>query len=593
MLSDGRRIELERKEAGLLAYLALEGSATRSRVAGLLWPEGGEERARSNLRQRLTRLRRSVGEIVVDDGRALRLAPGVTLDTDGASQLLATLHYDDCAEFDEWLARRRCAGQAQERERLLAEGQRQLDAGRFAEAVEMAERAIAVDPAVEEGYCKLMRWYYLRGDRGAAIAVWDRCKEVLRREYGVLPSPQTTLLGHAIVGSQRPATIPWPYRAVPLTVLRPPRLIGRRRPLQQMRSAWSHGQMFLVQGEAGIGKTRLLAEFAGNDRALISTGARVGDRAAPYSTLARLVTAANEQFRPALAPEVALDVGRLLPQLLPAGRKAPALATDADGLRFLKSLRSYARACRDAGAMGVLIDDLQFADSASASVLHHLFDPGRCLQESWRAGFATRHEPAAVASREFVESLKTSWQVAVVRLDPLETTDVATLVQSLQIDELCANVWIDALARHAGGNPAYLLETIKTLLAEGPVACIPDTLPLPATVEAAIRGRLDQLTPSALALAHLASVAESAFSVALASKTLARPPLELTAAFAELENAQIMKGSAFAGRIVLAATLRSVPEAIRQVLLQLVAEHVGSDQRPAPDQRRFPDPQPQ
>jgi len=587
LLSDGRRIELERKEAGLLAYLALEGSATRSRVAGLLWPDGSEQRARSNLRQRLARLRRSVGEIVVDDGQVLRLAQGVTLEPDGVSQLLATQHYDDCAEFDEWLERRRCAGQAQERERLLAEGQHLLDAGHFAEAVEMAERAIAVDPAAEEGYCKLMRWYYLRGDRAAAIAVWDRCKEVLRREYGLAPSPQTMLLGHAIVGSQRPATIPWPYRATPLTVLRPPRLIGRRKALQQIGSAWSHGQMFLVLGEGGIGKSRLLAEFAGNDRSVVSTGARAGDRAVPYSTLARLLAAANEQFRPELAPEVLLDVGRLLPQLLPAGSKAPRLATDADSLQFLKSLRSYAHACRAAGAGGVLLDDLQFADSASASVLRYLFDPGRCPQESWRAGFATRHDPATVTAREFVELLRASWQVAVVELGPLEISDIGNLVQSLQLDELCSQAWIDALARHAGGNPAYLLEAVKTILAEGPLASIPKTLPLPATVEAAVRSRLDQLTADARALAHLAAAAASAFSVPLAAETLGRPPLELTAAFAELESAQIMKGSSFVSCIVQAATLRSVPEAIRQVLQQAVASYLERERR------RFPDPQPQ
>ena len=58
---------LERKHAALLAYLRLEGATPRGRLAGLLWPEVGSERARGNLRQRLSRLRQEAGEIVDDD----------------------------------------------------------------------------------------------------------------------------------------------------------------------------------------------------------------------------------------------------------------------------------------------------------------------------------------------------------------------------------------------------------------------------------------------------------------------------------------------------------------------------------------------
>jgi DNA-binding SARP family transcriptional activator len=574
LLPDGRRVELERKEAGLLAYLALEGPSSRSRLAGLLWPDGAEERARGNLRQRLTRLRKSIGEAVVDDGNALRLATGVSIDTQSAGQLLSTLHYDDCPEFDQWLSRCRCSAQAQERERLLAEAQRMIDAGRFGEAVRLAEHAIACDPAAEEGYRRLMRWHYLRGDRAAAIAVWDRCKDVLRREYGLTPSVQTAQFGQAILGSLKPVTITVPPRAIPITVLRPPRLIGRRQPLQKMRAAWSQGQMFVVLGEGGIGKSRLLSEFARDNEAVLTSGARPGDAPVPYSTLTRLLSAANERFKPEVEPEVALDVGRLVQQMLDPGQQAPALSTDADRLRFLGSLESYAAACRAAGAYGVLIDDLQFADNASASVFRWLFDPERGSQRSWRAGFAARSETMGLEAHEFLQGLMASWQVAAIELEPLKTADIGTLVESLQVDELGTEAWAAALAQHAGGNPAYLLESIKTILAEGPVSDIPARLPVPATVEAAVERRLEQLTPEARTLAQLAAVAGAAFSVSLASSALDRPPLALTAAFSELERLQILKGCAFVHDIVQEATLRSVPEAIRQLLHRTVAEHL-------------------
>jgi predicted ATPase len=136
--------------------------------------------------------------------------------------------------------------------------------------------------------------------------------------------------------------------------------------------------------------------------------------------------------------------------------------------------------------------------------------------------------------------------------------------------------WTRALSQHTGGNPAYLLESVKTLLAEGPVPDVPAHLPVPPTVGAAVERRLEQLTPDALTLAQLAAVAGSVFSVSLAATALGKAPLALTGSFAELERLQILKGCAFVHDIVQEATLRSVPEAIRRLLHRTVAEYLES-----------------
>lgn len=69
---------LERKAAGVLAYLALEGPTPRSKLAGLLWPESHERAARNNLVQSLRRLRGAAGgyEAVRGEG-VLHLAQGL------------------------------------------------------------------------------------------------------------------------------------------------------------------------------------------------------------------------------------------------------------------------------------------------------------------------------------------------------------------------------------------------------------------------------------------------------------------------------------------------------------------------------------
>ena len=65
------------KRVALLVYLALEAPGTwhrRDRIVGLLWPDADQERARNSLRQSLHRLRRALG-----DGMLERVAPHITL----------------------------------------------------------------------------------------------------------------------------------------------------------------------------------------------------------------------------------------------------------------------------------------------------------------------------------------------------------------------------------------------------------------------------------------------------------------------------------------------------------------------------------
>lgn len=105
---------LARKDAALLALLAIDGPMPRSRVAALLWPEAGPQAARNSLRQRLFRLRRAAGSDVIEHAIQLRLAARVQLDlttplagltgnAPAARELLGAFDYRDCNELDRWV----------------------------------------------------------------------------------------------------------------------------------------------------------------------------------------------------------------------------------------------------------------------------------------------------------------------------------------------------------------------------------------------------------------------------------------------------------------------------------------------------------
>ncbi len=300
---------LERKQAALLAWLALNGATPRSRLAGLLWPDTTAAGSRVNLRQCIARLRKLASPLLVDAGELLALAPDVVLAArePGGPPLLETHNYADCDELSRWLEARVETDRSAERGTLMTEVRDAMQGGRLDRAQARADALLALDRESEDAYRALMEVAYLRGDFASAVAVWDRCREMLRTLYGVAPSTATQALGAAVLAASRtggragPAPPSAHAPALPLSFLRPPQLIGRDEALRSMRLAWRAGQTLCVTGEAGIGKSRLLAEFAAPLGECVNLAARPGDGVRPYATLTRLVSIAIDRFRPTLA----------------------------------------------------------------------------------------------------------------------------------------------------------------------------------------------------------------------------------------------------------------------------------------------------
>jgi DNA-binding SARP family transcriptional activator len=155
---DGVLIALERKDAALLALLAVDGPTSRSRAAALLWPDAESQKARNSLRQRLFRLRRAAGSDIVEESAALALAPGVVHDVASvrgqlaqdpaaaAGEFLGTFGYEDCAELEDWVRAARERFHGQRRAALAAAAAEAEDAGHIARALVLAERLVADEP---------------------------------------------------------------------------------------------------------------------------------------------------------------------------------------------------------------------------------------------------------------------------------------------------------------------------------------------------------------------------------------------------------------------------------------------------------------
>lgn len=197
----------------LLALLALVGPRSRPVAAGTLWPDVADLRAGGNLRSAVWRLNRIWPGLIACRRHELSLNPVVDVDTVGFVSRLRRIGQEegpvDLGELellldrihellpgwaDEWVATER------ERLRLLnlhaleALSARLLRQERYSPAMESAMMVVSAEPLRESAHRAVMAVLMAEGNLGAARRHYAQLQEILSRELGVGPSPETRRL---------------------------------------------------------------------------------------------------------------------------------------------------------------------------------------------------------------------------------------------------------------------------------------------------------------------------------------------------------------------------------------------------------------
>ncbi|MBI5811222.1 MAG: tetratricopeptide repeat protein [Meiothermus silvanus] len=590
----GGSLLLERKTAAVLAYLALEGPVRKYKLAGWLWPESGETAARNNMRQLLRRLRMAAGEVVLGED-LIELAPEVEadvgrwsyLESPSLSQLrqeeafLKGSDYDDLPELAEWVESTRAELRELRAQAAEAEATRLERAENFKGALEYAQIRLRMEPLSEDSYRQVARLQYLLGDRAAALATLERGRAMLEQELGAEPLPETLRLLRMIEsGAHLPDTPPKPKSPlIPATTLRPPVLAGREREWAMMEEAWEAGKLIFLKGQPGVGKSRLAADFLEHKGSYIRLEARPGDPHVPYSSNFRHLRAILAKYPTEPLPDwVRQALAPWMPELGPS--PAPVEPSPLQQARFFEAHREiFSILVRHHEAM--LLDDLQFQDASSNQVGAYLMSSVLPLGPSGLRGYigCYRSGDNSEGMDRFAAQFVETGEGVLIELEPLDPDSVLTLLQGLELpgaDRLAAG-----LSRYTGGNPLFILETLKHLIETDTLERgLPARLAPPGRVAPLIQRRLQRLTPAALNLARAAAVAETEFGLGLAQEVLERSGLELAESHAELEAAQILRGNAFTHDLVFEAVLAGIPIAVKQVLHSRTAKYlemIGAD----------------
>lgn len=575
---------LERKLAAFLAFLSLEGATYRSRLVGLLWPDSPEVTARNNLSQLLRKIRLTTGADLITTGDLLTLSPGIEVDAltlrdlyaqgryaellELPGELLGGLNYDDCPELDDWIRA--------ERERLLEwrvtalreevrrlEQRAELDAG-----LERVRQWLDLDPVSEDAYRQAMKLHYLRGDRSTALRTYQKCCAVLREEFGTRPLPETTELAGQIERGGPPATT-LSRKDLPLSVLRPPVLVGREREWALMEEAWASRVWIYLRGAPGSGKTRLAMDFVASKGATIVYGGRPGDQQVPFAASARNARTVVAQLpEPDIEPWVRREMARIVPELTLPGEDAPApMASEQDVLRFRQASQRFFFAYTQ-HLPSVVVDDWQFYDYQSN--LDGIYMWGTPLPSDLpghmpRMVMTYRADEVDPASEALIIAQSETGVATIIDVEPLSGQHVQHLMDEVDIPADPATR--SRLIEHSGGNPLFLLETIKHLIETDQLGdTLPERLPLPEKVWQLIEKRLGWLSPLALQAARAAATLQRDFDVTLVAEVLGAPLLDVAAAWDELEHAQIMRGSRFWHDLILEAVQSSIPASLQPIL---------------------------
>ena len=566
-----------RKAVALLAFLALSDlPRPRDLLADLLWAEGDSQHGRAALRRTLSAIRSGTDDGCLDADRstvALRRRPDLRVDVrrvrqavaDGDLELAASLHDGDFLEglvvagapaFEQWHQTTAEALRVERGALLRRLASVREDRGDLAGALDAARRWLALDDLHEPAHQAVIRLAAVTGDRSGALARYRDCVRVLDTELGVAPLAATTALYEAVrndavaarttgpaLAAAVPAPAPAPAPATSVRVVRSP-LVGRDAVLAALlaahRGTTASGRVVVLQGEAGIGKTRLVDELvtrleAGGAVALTARAFREESSLsyAPVVQALRARLLRDERWCEQLSENARAAVGRLVPELLPTrapGRPPAPSGPEAPGAeeRFLAGLWETV-ATAAAGSSGnaaglVVLDDAHVADEATSALLAY---GSRRLQGRRLLLVLTWRTPSESPLHPVVVELERAGDAVVHPLGRLGADDVAAVTRALR-PEAAEPAVVRRLHVETEGVPFLVVEYLRELDLSAP------RWSLPGSVRALMRTRLAQVSEVGRQLLAAAAVLGRSVDVDVVRATSGRAEDEVVTGLEEL-----------------------------------------------------------
>jgi DNA-binding CsgD family transcriptional regulator/tetratricopeptide (TPR) repeat protein len=329
-----------------------------------------------------------------------------------------------------------------------------------------------------------------------------------------------------------------------------PRFVGRSSELNvllEAAGAAASGQasLVVVGGDAGIGKSRLIAEVAGRLRAdgwLILEGGTValGDDGLPFGPIVEALRALSRDVDPKRIADAAgpslPELARLVPELSSVGSAEPVPGSHEDWLQvriFEGVLRLLGRLGDDA-PVALMVEDLHWADRSTRDLLSFLVRNARderlLIVATVRTDDLHRRHPLSI----WLAEAERQPRVERVDLGRFERQEVEELVAAIEGDRP-SHALVEAIARRSDGNAFFVEELVANLDADGRLR-----KELPTTLRGVLQVNLAAPSETAGHLVEVAAVAGREVEHDVLAEVCGLPEAELSAALREAIDAQLL-----------------------------------------------------
>ncbi len=623
---NGKTVEgIRRKNRALVFFLSARAQlTTRDQLLAFFWPDYERAKAQAILRTMIHDLRGQLRESLQVDDQNVILAAGAVvdvhvlsaavdssiLDAPHLAKALALYKGDflegfsaaDSPQFDDWVAAEReryrvVATRGYSRLASLHEGSRDYPA-----ALECVRKALSFSPYQEDLHRAAMRLLYLSGDRTGMIRQYETLRKLLDQELGILPMPETrtlydALIADAYAGPVVESSVPvLPVHSAAKETLLP--FVGRDGELRSLASQLDSGKLIVVEGEAGIGKTRLVSELISqqtqsNPSDLVLKGiAHELEQGLPYQPVLDAIRpllarpdwpALFAQLQ--LAPAWSTELVRLLPELATQLPNAPTPDQTANEGRLWEALHQFFQALSRSHRVWFILDDLHWADATTVAwlgyLLRHISSPQFVVLATTRPAETQRE------LSKLLQALERSGQVIRIQLPALSEVAIQEMSFSLARKQ-DSRVW-HWMVDNAEGNPFFLTELMRYGRSIGLLGTdgawneeqFGSALAIPATIHNLVESRLLRLSENARRILHIAAVIGSEFELDLVRQASSLAEPDVLDAAEELQSAHLIRplhddAFAFDHSLTMQVALQDMSESRQRALHRDVGDALES-----------------
>jgi len=592
----------------LLLYAAYNGEwLEREKLSFLLWPEKNEKTAQQNLRRLIFRAKEYDFASKLETEKT-RLRWPIKTDLQAFREALAKQDWQSAlklyqgkllegfnpkneAGLEAWLE--------QERSDLNRVWRNTMH--KHIEELELKQEHDKTTPLLYELYKneplaedilqRYLKSAYLTGERDNALSTFKTFKEQLKEELDLDPLEETETLIQTITNTAKLEPTQAPQKnqenqkdLIPLTVLRPPKLMGRNHSIEEVLAATTPA--IFIAGEAGIGKSRLMAEVA--PQALLIR-CQEGLQNIPYYPIISFIRQLiKEGIKTPDLKHYTDDLARLVPEAAPNLTPGPA-DPETGRSRLFEALNLYFEhviQLKDLKSIQLRVDDLQWADASTLDLLVYL-----ATKKTIKILCAYRIHEKTKALSKAIKGLNSSQLFSQVTLEPLSQESIQAFIASLMGIAEGPPIFSEWLAKGTGGNPMFMLETLKSFFEQGTLqaqdsnwhSSIDDVtkdyseIQTPSLIQDLIQRRVENLKPETQRVLQVAAVINQGFTAKLISQISGFSEWTVLDGLEEAETTAIIEQDRFQHDLLRQSIYANLPLQRKHLLHGKVAQQLQTN----------------